>query len=157
MDKKDRQKVFEMCGGRCAYCGMELTARWQVDHIEPVNRAQKRKEGYYQHKETKVRCDQINLPERWYMDYEWIPAKYVFDKMLNPERDTIENSMPSCHSCNITKSNMSVDEFRDYIEQTVECLNKGNYRAYKFAKRYGQVHETVKPVVFYFETLNQGL
>lgn len=32
MKKADRQKVFDKCGGRCAYCGCELTDRWQVDH-----------------------------------------------------------------------------------------------------------------------------
>lgn len=32
MTKKDRQKVFDKYGGRCAYCGCELDSSWQVDH-----------------------------------------------------------------------------------------------------------------------------
>ena len=50
---------------------------------------------------------------------------------------------------------MSLQGFREYIEQTVESLNKNRYAAYKFAKRYGLIQETIKPVLFYFETLNK--
>lgn len=32
MNKKDRQIIFDKCGGRCAYCGCELNDKWQVDH-----------------------------------------------------------------------------------------------------------------------------
>lgn len=35
MTKKDRQKVFDKFGGRCAYTGKPLDDKWQVDHIEP--------------------------------------------------------------------------------------------------------------------------
>lgn len=154
MKKEDRELVFDKYGGRCSYCGCELKRNWHCDHLEPVNRTQKRKEGYYQHKETKEKVTQHELPNMWYKEYEYVNAKYVFDKMLNPERDTVENSMPSCHSCNITKSDMSLQDFREYIEGTVESLNKNRYAAYKFAKRYGLIQETIKPVVFYFETFS---
>jgi len=34
--KIDRNKVYVKCGGRCAYCGKEITLKqMQVDHIEP--------------------------------------------------------------------------------------------------------------------------
>jgi len=32
MKKSDRQKIFDKYGGRCAYCGIELIDKWQVDH-----------------------------------------------------------------------------------------------------------------------------
>lgn len=32
MNQKDRQRVFEKFGGKCAYCGIELTDKWQIDH-----------------------------------------------------------------------------------------------------------------------------
>lgn len=36
---KKRQLTYEKYGGRCAYCGKEITDRWfQVDHIVPVHR-----------------------------------------------------------------------------------------------------------------------
>lgn len=37
MKKGERQKVFEKCDGRCAYCGCELNDKWQVDHIVSRN------------------------------------------------------------------------------------------------------------------------
>ncbi len=27
-----REAVFNKCGGKCAYCGCELSGKWQVDH-----------------------------------------------------------------------------------------------------------------------------
>jgi 5-methylcytosine-specific restriction endonuclease McrA len=38
MKKADRQKVFDKYGGRCAYCGCELTKGWHVDHFKPIVR-----------------------------------------------------------------------------------------------------------------------
>lgn len=153
MNKADRQKVFDKFGGRCAYCGCDLSGkRWNVDHIEPVNRTTKTKPGYYVHKTTKERSE--NPGGKWWLEWERVNPKRVFDKMLNPERDTFENSNPSCHSCNITKSTLSIERFRAYIQQTVESLNKNKYAAYKFAKRFGLIQETPKPVKFYFETYN---
>ena len=35
MKQADRQKVFYKYGGKCAYCGCELTNGWHVDHINP--------------------------------------------------------------------------------------------------------------------------
>jgi len=155
MDLK-RQIVFDKCGGKCAYCGCDLKRNWHIDHVEPVNRVQKRVDGFYRHKETKVKVDFKDIPRgEYWKEHEYISPKYVFDKMMNPERDTIENSMPSCHSCNITKGAMDLEGFRYYIEHTVETLNKNHYAAYKFAKRYGLVQETIKPVIFYFEILKQ--
>lgn len=36
--KEDREVVYSMFDGCCAYCGVELGDRWHVDHIEPVIR-----------------------------------------------------------------------------------------------------------------------
>lgn len=38
MNKKERQIVFNKFGGKCAYCGCELTKGWHVDHLEPLYR-----------------------------------------------------------------------------------------------------------------------
>lgn len=149
MNKGDRQKIFDKYGGRCAYCGCELNKRWNVDHVEPVVRIMKTIPGYWQNKETKERVDQM---KGWSPGHEYIKDKQVFDKMTYPERDTIENSMPSCHSCNITKATMSLDKFRDWIQDATRRLDTNNYASYKFAKRYGLVKETGIEVKFYFET-----
>ncbi len=69
-----------------------------------------------------------------------------------PERDCIENMMPSCASCNINKHSDNLERFRDLITGFMKHLNELNTQ-YKIAKRYGLVKEDIKPVVFYFETL----
>ena len=38
MNKKDRELIFNKYGGKCAYCGSELTKGWHADHIEPIVR-----------------------------------------------------------------------------------------------------------------------
>ena len=125
MTKGDRQKVLEMFGGKCAYCGCVLGKHWHVDHLKPLNR------------------DSV---------YDKDKRKFVqTGTCQNPENDCIENCMPSCASCNITKSTLTLEMFRAYIQQTVESLNSNHYAAYKFAKRFGLIQETPKEVNIYFE------
>ncbi|MCW2473403.1 MULTISPECIES: HNH endonuclease [unclassified Symbiopectobacterium] len=38
LNKKQREELRMKFGGRCAYCGEILTARFHVDHVEPVLR-----------------------------------------------------------------------------------------------------------------------
>jgi hypothetical protein len=38
LTKVERETVRAMFDGHCAYCGLELGARWHADHIEPVLR-----------------------------------------------------------------------------------------------------------------------
>ncbi|HFU4527700.1 TPA: HNH endonuclease [Yersinia enterocolitica] len=38
LSKKQRAELREMFGGRCAYCGCELTDKFHADHIQPVIR-----------------------------------------------------------------------------------------------------------------------
>lgn len=126
MKKADRQKVFEKFGGRCAYCGCELENGWHVDHFESVGRKLK-------YNPDKGRLETTN-------------------KMDRPENHCIENMMPSCPSCNRLKHSMELEGFREVIAGFTKSLNS-YHNQYKFAKRYGLVEETGKPVIFYFETL----
>lgn len=127
MKKADRQKIFEKYGGRCAYCGCELQKGWHVDEIEPVVRGIK-----YHYDGNGGRTKE----------------KYI----TYPERIKIDNQNPACASCNIQKHSQSLEDFRNQIAQFVNSLNQ-YHSIYRFAKRYGLVRETEKPVVFYFETL----
>ena len=68
----------------------------------------------------------------------------------HPEHDTEENKVPACASCNIMKSQMSIEDFRSCIAQFVESLNLYTNQ-YKFAKRYGLIKETELEVKFWFE------
>lgn len=38
MKKTDREIVRQKFGGRCAYCGEHLQAKWHVDHLLPIVR-----------------------------------------------------------------------------------------------------------------------
>lgn len=80
-------------------------------------------------------------------DPQWIDSHGACD---HPEHDTEDNKVPACASCNIMKSSMSIEDFRSVIAQFVESLNLYTNQ-YKFAKKYGLVTETSKPVVFWFE------
>lgn len=126
-DKIERQMIFEKFGGRCAYCGCELKKGWHIDHKEPIQR----------------RWKYVQVESSLY-------KKRIEDGCDNPERDNVENCIPACASCNIQKSSLSVEAFREKISNFINSLNS-YHNQYKFAKRYGLVEETNKPVVFYFE------
>lgn len=118
---KKRQAIYDKSGGRCWYCGCDLVKGWHADHFEPVRRNPK-----------------------------WAIEKLGSEAMEHPEFDTEVNKVPACASCNIMKSQQSVEDFRRCITQFVESLNLYTNQ-YKFAKRYGLVVETSKPVIFWFE------
>lgn len=71
-----------------------------------------------------------------------------------PERDKIENMMPSCPSCNINKHSDSLERFRDLISGFVNSLNRDSTQ-YKIAKRYGLIKETEMEVKFHFEQVEE--
>ena len=103
MKKTDREKVFNKCGGRCAYCGDELKKGWHVDHMEPVERirATEMIGGYLIYKDSKARVEANKLEELWESDkIEWLPQtiKNVDYGFRNPENHTIENMLPACAS-----------------------------------------------------------
>lgn len=134
MKKADRQKVYDKFGGRCAYCGCELSKGWHLDHIEPVVRL---------YKDERVKVEGND----W--EYKWVTK---FKGLQHPNRDTVENALPSCASCNINKHGESIEGFRALIEGFINSLNQYSVQ-YKLAKRYGLVHETGQQVKFYFETI----
>ncbi len=131
MNKTEREIVFNKYGGKCAYCGEPLQKGWHVDEIEPVRR---------------------NYSEDWDADKRRYVRRHVGE--MHPERFNIDNQNPACPSCNINKHSDSLEQFRQLIQGFMKHLNERNTQ-YKIAKRYGLVKEDIKPVVFYFETLNQ--
>lgn len=131
MKKADRQKVFDKFGGRCAYCGCELTKSFHVDEIEPIRR------------------DWIYVE-----DENGYNTKKKYTGCRHPERLHIDNQNPACASCNINKHSGTLEDFRKAIAAYMKHLNEISTQ-YKIAKRYGLVQETGIEVKFYFETLNQ--
>ncbi len=87
----------------------------------------------------------------WHADhFEPIRRNWWTDTCVHPERDTEDNKVPACASCNIMKGSSDLEFFRQTISQFVESLNKCSTQ-YKFAKKYGLVTETPKEVRFWFE------
>ncbi|OQA82120.1 MAG: HNH endonuclease [bacterium ADurb.Bin236] len=42
LNRRERESVFRKCGGRCAYCGCELSYKeMTVDHVEPLHQGGK--------------------------------------------------------------------------------------------------------------------
>lgn len=127
MKKSDRIKIFEKYGGKCAYCGCDLTKNWHADHIEPIVRDSKwdRKSGRFVNSGT---C-------------------------RNPRNEILENFNPACPSCNIQKNSFTLEQFRSNIQGFLDSLNLYNTQ-YKFVKKYGLVTETKMQVKFFFETFS---
>lgn len=130
MKKADRQKIFNKYGGKCAYCGCELTKGWHVDEIEPVRR-------------------------NWTREWDAQKGKHTRKIIgaVHPERFNIDNQNPACASCNINKHSDSLEQFRANISAYMKHLNEISTQ-YKIAKRYGLIKETGIEVKFYFELLN---
>lgn len=138
MTKEARQKVFDKCGGKCAYCGCELEKGWHVDHVQPVQRI------YENVMVSKIKKDYDGND---FETKEWV-TKYK--GMENPQLDTIENALPSCPSCNINKHGDTIEGFRSSIKGYLNSLNLRMVQ-YKMVKKYGLVIETGIEVKFYFE------
>jgi 5-methylcytosine-specific restriction endonuclease McrA len=94
------------------------------------------------------------LKKGWHIDHlQPIDRHLLTGKPNRPERDVIENMMPSCPSCNNYKHSFPLEMFRREVGLLTTRLNN-NFTQYKIAKRFGLVTEIDKPVVFYFETLS---
>jgi 5-methylcytosine-specific restriction endonuclease McrA len=121
----DREAVRMKFGGRCAYCGEPLGARWHADHLEPVIR-----------------------------DAQYIKGKgfVATGVLLRPQNDRGENLMPACPPCNIDKGAYTLDGWRQKLSNATDVLSRNN-PTYRHAKRFGLLIETGAAVVFYFERL----
>lgn len=126
--KIDRNKVYEKYHAHCAYCGEVIKMKdMQVDHIIP--------------KYSWESCikNQFRIPD--------------FLKHLTiSDYNHIDNLNPACRVCNKWKSAYDLELFRSEIFEQVKRLNdySSNFR---MAKRYNQIQETPKPIIFYFESL----
>lgn len=149
MTKREREQIFNKFGGRCAYCGCELTKGWHVDEIQPVIRKRKWVAAHWDDK-TKPLCNDEDYDNPKFR--QWVEGKWVADGCERPENYNAENQYPACASCNINKHSMDLESFRNGIAAFMKHLNEISTQ-YKIAKRYGLVQETNMPVIFYFETL----
>lgn len=68
--------------------------------------------------------------------------------------DTLDNMLPACRSCNHYKSTMSLETFREMVENMPTALMRDSV-TYRNAVRFGLVTPNPKPVKFYFEQMCQ--
>lgn len=129
LTKKQRAVVFEMFGGHCAYCGIELSKGWHADHVAPIYRKTKmvRTEGRFG-------------------SYKYVQTGECF----NPENDHAGNFMPSCRPCNIDKNVLELEDWRRSLERKPQVL-RDNYSAWRHAERFGLVAQIGTKIVFHFE------
>lgn len=121
--KKQREALRQKFGGRCAYCGCELTDM-HADHLEPV-----------------VRLNTDPWGRR-------LPAAEC--KLLKPERNVVSNMMPACKGCNLHKGGYSLEGWRDIIQRSAEIIRKQT-STFRAGERMGVIMVSAAPVVFYFE------
>jgi len=127
LSKKQRAELKMKCGGRCAYCGIELGDRWQADHVEPVNRKFK-----------------------WVRGTDGITRSVATGEMWNPENDHIDNLLPACAPCNNDKHSATLEEWRRRLSDLLGSLER-NSSTFRHARRFGMVVEAPKEIRFHFE------
>lgn len=93
----------------------------------------------------------VLLGEKWHADH-LVPVIRLDDDRIaeSIENHNIENMMPSCAPCNISKGRQTLEGWRDWIAGHVISLNR-HHPIYRLAKAYGLICETGAPVIFYFE------
>ena len=127
LTKAQREQLKNKFGGHCAYCGCDLGDKWHADHIEAVKR------------------DIIHVGG----------GKLVSGEMTRPHLDTIENMNPACVPCNLNKSSMSIEGWRGVLGGYRKALIRDSH-TFRHSLRFGLVAFTDKPVMFFFETYQQG-
>ena len=119
-----RQSVYNKYGGRCAYCGKEITYKeMQVDHLFP-------------------KCLAHLYTSSW---------SILTDNLIGESVEDFSNLMPSCRRCNHYKRAYRLEEFRDMMV-TIHKRIAENYIC-KVGLDYGIIIIKPFSGKFYFETL----
>lgn len=113
----DRDKIWQMFGCKCAYCGCDLQSssgkHMHVDHVKPLVR-------------------------------NWWNGTSV-----HGENHTEENLFPACPQCNLYKSSLDIEMFRDWVADTIRKI--GKFTLYRNALRFGMIEIKEWDKVFWFE------
>lgn len=97
------------------------------------------------------------LPARWHADHvdPILRGDWIGQPASAPENDRIDNYMPACAPCNISKGRMKLETWRNWLAAHINSLNAHN-SVYRIVKAFGLVRETGSPVTFYFETAGRS-
>lgn len=87
---------------------------------------------------------------QWHEDHLDPLIRQVDKPAERPENHNLDNMMPACVPCNLSKGRQELEVWRNWLEGHVNSLNKF-HGIYRMAKSYGLINETGAPVVFYFE------
>lgn len=90
------------------------------------------------------------LPKLADMQADHINSVYVSEVRGNEIDNSIANLMPACKQCNLYKSTMTIEDFRDRLKTTM-FKNLQKTFNYRLALKYGLIIESNKPIKFYFE------
>ena len=66
------------------------------------------------------------------------------------EMYSVENFMPACRQCNLYKSTLPLEVFRDRIRSVLWANLKKEFN-YRLALKYGLIEEHDVPITFFFE------
>lgn len=130
LTKLQRSVIYKKSKGLCWYCGDKLPKKgWHIDHYLPVKRV--------------MRYDRKKKKKVWTGKYR------------HPERDTMENMVPSCAVCNRWKKSKSITTFRRSLQKLHRTvLNSANVR---MAVKYKSVKIEKVKIVFWFERHKEEL
>lgn len=127
--KKQRQIAYDKYNGRCGYCGDEIKIKdMQVDHI------------------IAQMSFLMNVKNRF-------RVPHFLKHLTEHDIDHIDNAMPACRICNKRKDTCDLELFRSELQDQAKRAAKTSAN-YRMALKYGQIKETPKPIVFYFERFN---
>lgn len=137
LSKSQRAIVRAMFDDRCAYCGHPLGERWHADHVEPV-----------------MRNTQYVRDDNGHAVVVNGRLKTKLVGFYSPENDRDDNYFPACVPCNIDKSCLPVEVWRKQLQDKCNVALRAS-TPLRHAKRFGLVHFTDAPIVFYFERHQQ--
>ena len=94
------------------------------------------------------------LKKGWHADHCNAIYRYP-DGSYKKENHKLENIVPACAPCNLFKSVFTVEEFRAEIQEQVKRSRKTSVN-FRTAERFGLIEVIEKPVVFWFESIEEG-
>ena len=134
LNPKQREEIWSMFGGRCAYCGIALVKGWHIDHVKSV------------------RYDFDYIRGGYDENGQYKPGRLAKNgKVLRPENDVIENLFPACRPCNIDKGAESLEDWREYLQGRMIDVMRRDVPNFRHAERFGLITVSSGPIVFWFE------
>lgn len=99
----------------------------------------------------------VVLGDVWAKDHMEPVERYMDEhgkmKMRYPERHVFSNMMPSCASCNMYKSNLSLCRLREILNEKIIRILR-NKAVIRMMNR-GELRIKYPPVVFWFESMSE--